>query len=644
MPTDLIEDPHADPALTAATRETALRWYKAQASGDVETLMDCLDPDIEFINYNVVPGGNDAMPWIGHFKGFDETVASFKTFIDTCEPQEEQLLRLVCQGEHAAGAVHEISRVRGHEPAVRDRIRAVDGDPGRQDRAVEILYRSRHDPARHCRRRPGGGGAVMNVMVDLTRQRLEDWLAALGRGDMETAMAGLADDVVFAAPAIYRAGLPMPRPGTVTGKAAIAEMFGARAALVEDVAMTPEGMGGTQGEGWAVATTTERHRATGAEYTLRAVVRFSFDEAGLIRRWESFFDPTPQIAAFQPVLDAALIAALKARDETRVAALLDNGATPTARDEDGLTALMIACGRGLDRATGALLAAGADPFAKDAHAGASALHKACQAGSLACATRLIAAGVPVDEPATTTGHTPLIEAIWFKRPEIAKMLLDHGASLSVRTHYGFSLLDHMAYALKVNQIDQDRLEQAAAFVRAREAADTAQAAALPLVAAAQAGDLAAARAALEAGAAVDSRAPILGGFNDDHTALLIACRDGHDGIVDLLIGAGADVNAVEPTFCAVPLHKATYNGHAAITAKLCAAPAIDIDFQGATNGYTPLHDALWHGFEDCARVLLDAGARLDLQGHDGKTPLDLAVEAFGETAEITARIRADMAR
>ena len=74
----------------------------------------------------------------------------------------------------------------------------------------------------------------MNVMVDLTRQRLEDWLAALGRGDMETAMAGLADDVVFAAPAIYRAGLPMPRPGTVTGKAAIAEMFGARAALVED--------------------------------------------------------------------------------------------------------------------------------------------------------------------------------------------------------------------------------------------------------------------------------------------------------------------------------------------------------------------------------------------------------------------------
>ena len=479
----------------------------------------------------------------------------------------------------------------------------------------------------------------MSGMTDLTAERLSAWLGALGRGDMETAMAGLAEDVVFAAPAIYRAGQPMPRPGEVQGKAAIAEMFATRAAVVEDVAMVPEGMGGANGEGWAVAVTTERHRATGAEYALRAVVRFSFDAGGLIRRWESLFDPSPQIAAFQPALDAGLIEALKVRDEARAAALLENGATPTARDADGLTALMIACGRGLDVATEALLKAGADPFAKDRTAGASALHKACQAGSLPCVTLLLAAGVPVDEPATTTGHTPLIEAIWFKRPHIVQLLLDRGASLSVRTHYGFSLLDHMEYALKVNQIDQNRLEQAASYVHAREAADCGLASAERLVAATRAGDVAAARALLDAGAEVDARTPILGGFDDDHTALLIACRDGHADIVDLLIAAGADVNAVEPTFCAVPLHKATYNGHAAITARLCEAPGIDLDFRGATNGYTPLHDALWHGFDDCARVLVDAGARLDLEGHDGKTPLDLAIEAFGEDAAITARIR-----
>jgi hypothetical protein len=112
MTDHLIEAPDADPRVTAETRETALRWFTAQASGDARTMMDCLDRDIEFINYNVVPGWNDAMPWIGTFRGFDATVASFKTFIETCEPQSERLLRLVCQGEQAAGAVHEVTKIR----------------------------------------------------------------------------------------------------------------------------------------------------------------------------------------------------------------------------------------------------------------------------------------------------------------------------------------------------------------------------------------------------------------------------------------------------------------------------------------------------------------------------------------------------
>ena len=103
---------NSDPTITEQTRETALRWFHAQASGDVDTLMDCLDPDIEFINYAIVPGYNDTMSWIGTFKGFDDTVASFKRFIDACEPKHEELLRLVCEGEEASGVVHEISRVR----------------------------------------------------------------------------------------------------------------------------------------------------------------------------------------------------------------------------------------------------------------------------------------------------------------------------------------------------------------------------------------------------------------------------------------------------------------------------------------------------------------------------------------------------
>ena len=205
----------------------------------------------------------------------------------------------------------------------------------------------------------------MTAPADPTALRLGAWLAAMGQGDWTAVMAGLAEDVTFAAPLIYRAGQRMPRPGFVTGKPAIEAMFAARAALVEDAGFDLQGYGGAAGQGWAIAETTERLKETGAEYTLRAAVHFTFDARGRIARWESLFDPSPQIAVFRPALDAALIAALAACDEPGALRLLAEGADPSARDDAGLTALMIAAGRDLPGAVERLLAAGADPLAKD---------------------------------------------------------------------------------------------------------------------------------------------------------------------------------------------------------------------------------------------------------------------------------------
>jgi ankyrin repeat protein len=109
-------------------------------------------------------------------------------------------------------------------------------------------------------------------------------------------------------------------------------------------------------------------------------------------------------------------------------------------------------------------------------------------------------------------------------------------------------------------------------------------------------------------------------------------------IVRALVEAGADVNAVEPCFGAVPLHKATYNGHVKITRVLAHARG-GARLSGPSNGYTPLHDALWHGFKECARVLVDAGARLDLEGHDGLRPIQLAANVLGEDDDLVALIR-----
>jgi len=53
---------------------------------------------------------------------------------------------------------------------------------------------------------------------------------------------------------------------------------------------------------------------------------------------------------------------------------------------------------------------------------------------------------------------------------------------------------------------------------------------------------------------------------------------------------------------------------------------LELDAQGAYNGFTALHDAVWHGHTETARVFLEAGARLDLRSQTSTTPLELAIE------------------
>jgi ankyrin repeat protein len=467
------------------------------------------------------------------------------------------------------------------------------------------------------------------------------WYDSIGSGDFEAVMNGLAEDVRFELP-LDEHNKVIPYLGTHCGRAAVAQAFRTRGETTEVLQYETRLVRAQDNDAFIIVYTKARCRETGAEFEIEDLHRQTLNEDGKIAFWKVYFDPNTEVAAFKKDIDQRLIAAVGRGDVAAVKHLLSVGAPPNARDADGLTALMIAAGRGDEAAVSELLAAGADVHTTEPRGGTTALHKACQGGNVNVVRRLVEAGCSVDAAAATTGHTPLWDALWYKYPDVVQFLLDKGAGLGTKAYYGFTLEEHIRFEENVNPTEEarEKFRKARAIVEARVRADRQAADRQQLMAAVTRGDLATVRELLAKGAPVDERSPKQNGFNDLHTPLLVACRDGHTEIARELIRAGADVNAVEPTFGAVPLHKSVYNGHAGITQLLAEQPGIDLDFQGATNGYTPLHDALWHGYRDCARILLQAGARLDVRGHDGKRPLEIAVATFGYDDALVADLRA----
>ncbi|HLO87957.1 MAG TPA: ankyrin repeat domain-containing protein [Nostocaceae cyanobacterium] len=478
---------------------------------------------------------------------------------------------------------------------------------------------------------------------ETTARIISQWYESIGQGDMEAIMNGLAEDIVFELPQNQYNKI-IPYLGTHIGREQVAEAFRIRG---EENEVLEYGVREVVAQGniaFAVVYTKARQTRTNVVYEIEDSHRLVINENGQITNWKVYFDPNVEVAAYQADIEFQLITAVQNNNTNKTKELLELGANPNTRDEEsGLTVLMMAAGQANTEITKLLLETGADVFTTDSRAGASALHKACQGGSVEVVQLLVEAGAFVDSVAATTGHTPLMDALWFKYPAIVEYLLKQGAGLNLYTHYGFSLMEHFQYELNVNVIGKDKLLEAEKMLQERQESDQNQVVKQKLMEAVTRKDLATVKQLIQSGVDIDERYPILNGFNDAHTPLLVAARDGDTEdateIVQELLKAGADVNAVEPTFGAVPLHKAVYNGRAAITWVLVEQPGININFQGATNGYTPLHDALWHGYVECAEILLNAGARLDLKGHDGKTPLDIAIETLGPDHEIITRIK-----
>ena len=213
--------------------------------------------------------------------------------------------------------------------------------------------------------------------------------------------------------------------------------------------------------------------------------------------------------------EGPLIAAARAGDEERVAALLERGADARASSPDGTTALHWAARAGHAEAVAMLLAAGADPAAANRY-GVTPLALAAENGDSASVAALLDAGVDPDA-ASPDGETALLLAARTGRVEVLDLLLAAGA--------------------EVDAAEQWRGQSALMWAAAE-------------------GNVAAVRRLLAAGADVGARST--GGL----TPLLFAVREGRIDAVEALLAGGADVNAgIDNTTASTGAYTPSSSGH-----------------------------------------------------------------------------------
>jgi len=142
--------------------------------------------------------------------------------------------------------------------------------------------------------------------------------------------------------------------------------------------------------------------------------------------------------------------------------------------------------------------------------------------------------------------------------------------------------------------------------------------ATPVADAARGGDVDAVRALLQQGTDVN------GAHGDGMSALHWAAQRGDRRMAQILVYAGAKVNAVTRIGQYTPLHVASTEGNASLI-ELLLESGSNVSVQTTTSGVTPLHLAAASGSAAAVAILLDHGADIDaLERAWGQTPLIFA--------------------
>jgi ankyrin repeat protein len=228
------------------------------------------------------------------------------------------------------------------------------------------------------------------------------------------------------------------------------------------------------------------------------------------------------------------------RDDVELAELLlTSGARANARTREGVTPLQLAAINGSARMLGRLIKSGADPKAPLTPAGDTALMLAARTGKTDAIRLLLEAGADINAKEKWGGTTALMWAVAEGHDETARFLIAAGADVNARSHYvaaangrGFE-----GRTPSASRTEEKVEEFASGWLT-------------PLMFAARDGSLELTRILVGGGADVDAVA------GDGKTALALAIFNGNYDVATFLVDNKADVNKADaqrftPLFWAV---------------------------------------------------------------------------------------------
>ncbi|WP_409286213.1 ankyrin repeat domain-containing protein [Pontibacter sp. G13] len=290
--------------------------------------------------------------------------------------------------------------------------------------------------------------------------------------------------------------------------------------------------------------------------------------------------------------------------------------------------------RDLDRVQ-ELIEEGADVNQLDPKMGNAPLHIAAQCDDARFIELLLKAGAFVNLQTPRAGHTPLMVATWYSKPDNIQALLKAAdINLYARTPYGGAMARDMIGGwdkhpdendLRRNQEMEEILDAYEENLHARIETQKIYQTVIDTALSLSEKETQVAKL-IQAGEPVNTESFVIGTGNDRHSPLLVAARENYPNMVQMLLDAGADIGQRGYMMNAIPFHKAGYMGNPEVMELLVNHPDAQnfINDPGPNNGYTPLHDAIWHGNAAAAKILIDAGADLSAKNYEGDTPLDLA--------------------